>query len=335
VEFGQPIWHDSQRRAGVLFQDGAQSIPVKGGALWTFGDTFIGKPQAGQPPQNSQITGSVWATIAWLPDGMTNLPPTLEYVTDTNGIAACPLKLFPEEDQKHVRLWPADGISLGSRLYLYYSMIETTDQPGPWNFHGIGSGLAVADLPVKQFTRLRPAGSCQFPVNPIQILRQGETLYLFEISSKPKGLILARVVAQQIENPTAYEFFTGDRWSTNRAAVKVILREAYGQVSIAWIPALRRYVMATSSDFSRPLEIQLRESLQPEGPWSAPVRLAVPDLPGKKTQLVYCTFLHPELSDQNSLRLVATFCRTLEGSWALSNPEWLTILLAPDTAAKP
>src|ERR1035441_9707675 len=113
VEFGVPVWNDSQRRAGVLFQDGSQSIPVEGGALWTFGDTFIGKPQPGQPPMNPQITGSVWATFAWLPAGKTNLPPTLEYVLDTNGVAACPLTLFPEEDHKHLRLWPTDGIGIG------------------------------------------------------------------------------------------------------------------------------------------------------------------------------------------------------------------------------
>lgn len=334
VEFGGPIWGESQRRAGILFQDGAQSIPLEGGALWTFGDTFIGKPQLGQPPKNPQITGSVWATTAWLPAGKTNLPPALEYVTGTNGVAACPLELFPEEDHKHFRMWPADGIAIGSRLYLYYSMIETTDKGGPWGFRGVGSGLAVAESPLKSFTRLRPNGSAKFPVNPIQILRVNESLYLYEISSKPKGLMLARVGVKEIETPAAYEFFTGYKWSTNHAEAKVILREAYGQVSIAWLPALHRYVMATSSDFSHPHEIQLREASQPEGPWSTPERIAVPEMPGKKTQLVYCTFLHPELSETNSLRLVATFCRVLEGQWELSNPESVSIQLAPDTAAK-
>ncbi len=335
VEFGGSIWNDSQRRAGVLFQDGAQSILLKGGSFWTFGDTFIGKPQPGQPPQNSQITGAVWATFAWLPDGTTNLPPPLEYICDTNGVAACLLKLFPDEDQKHLRLWPTDGICLGSRVYLFYSMIKTGDKPGPWNFQAVGSGLAVADLPVKQFTRLRPGGHSQFPVNPIQIIRRGRWLYLYEISDRPKGLVLARVDAKQIEKPAAYEFCTGAHWSTNRAEAKVVLREAYGQVSIAWIPALRRYVMATSSDFSRPHEIQLRESRQPEGPWSEPARIAVPEMPGKQTQIIYCTFLHPELSGAASPRLVATFCRILEGSWALSNPEWMTIMLKPTAPTKP
>jgi hypothetical protein len=167
-------------------------------------------------------------------------------------------------------------------------------------------------------------------VAPSQILRRRQTLYLYEVSGQPKGLILARVSVKRIEDPAAYEFFAGDDWSTNRAGAKVILREAYGQVSIAWVPALRRYVMATSSDTRRPHEIQLRESRRPEGPWSEPTRITVPEMPGKKTQLVYCTFLHPELSDARTLRLVATFCRVLDGNWELSNPEWLTITLAAE-----
>jgi hypothetical protein len=331
VEFGRSIWAEGQRRAGVLFQDGAQAIPVEGGTLWTFGDTFIGKPQPGQPPQNPQITGAHWTTIALLPAGSTNLPPALEYFTDSTGVTACPLELFPEEDQKHCRMWPADGISLGSRIYLYYSMIETSDAPGPWNFHGIGAGLAVASQPLQRFTRLRPDGQWRFPVNPIQIVRENESLYLFEVSSNPKGLILARVSVAKVENPAAYEFFTGGKWSKNRAAAKVILREAYGQVSVAWVPAARQYVMATSSDFFHPREIQLRQSRRLEGPWSAPMRIAVPEVPGKKTSLVYCTFLHPELTGGNSPRLVVTFCRMLAGNWELCNPEYVTITLEPDS----
>ena len=334
VEFGQSIWSDGQRRAGILFQDGGQSIPVKGGTLWTFGDTFIGKPQPGQPPQNSQISGAHWATIAMLSTGNTNLPPPLEYFTDTNKVAVCPLELFPEEDHKHLRIWPADGISVGSRIYLFYSMVETSDAPGPWNFHGISAGLAVADQSLQYFTRLRSGGQWRFPVNPIQIVRESGLLYLFEVSSDPNGLILARVSEGQIENPTAYEFFAGGQWSKNRADAKVILHKAYGQVSVTWIPALQHYVMATSSDFSHPREFQLRQSLQLEGPWSAPVRIAVPEMSEKKTALIYCTFLHPEMSDAKSLHLVATFCRMLAGDWQLSNPEWVTITLAPNSASE-
>jgi hypothetical protein len=329
VEFGSPIWAEGQRRAGVLFQDGAQAVPVVGGTLWLFGDTFIGKPKPDQPPHRSQITGMIGTTIAFLPAGQTNLPPQLEYSVDQNGTATNPLALFPEESAKTNRMWPLGGVTIGSRIYLYYSMIEQTAGPSPWNFRSIGGGLAVADKPLQHFVRLRPDGRWKFPVEPIQVFLEGNRLYLFELSSEPKGLILARVNADKIEIPAAYEFFTGNGWSKNRAGVKIILREAYGQVSVIWLPARKRYLMATSSDFSHAREIQLREARRLEGPWSAPARIAVPELPGKKTDLVYGTFLHPELSDEKSLRLVATFCRILAGDWELSNPEWMTITFPP------
>ena len=329
AEFGPPIWSEGQRRAGVLFQDGAQAIPVAGGTLWLFGDTFFGQPSAGGPPQNSQIKGATGTTIAFLPAGKTNLPPELNYFTNRTGTVANPLTLFPEECAATNRMWPAGGISLGPRTYLFYSMIETTTNPAPWNFRGVGGGLAFANQPSREFVRLRPGGQWKFPVEPIQVLREGRIIYLYEISSQPKGLLLARVSAGEIENPAAYEFFTGQGWSKNRAEVKMIQQEIYGQVSIVWLPARQSYLMATSSDIFHPREIQLREARRPEGPWSEPIRIPVPELPGNKTQLVYCTYLHPELSGESSRRMVATFCRILAGDWALSNPEWVTFTLAP------
>ena len=329
VEFGGPIWSEGQRRAGVLFQDGAESIAVPGGTLWLFGDTFFGRPQPGQPPQRSQIKGAHGTTIAFLSGGQTNLPPALNYLVDAAGMATNPLSLFPDESSATYRMWPLGGIAIGGRVYLFYSMIEKIDGLAPWNFRGVSGGLAVAEKPLHSYARLRPEGRWQFPVEPIQVVREGDQLYLFELSSKPKGLILARVKAQAIENPAAYEFFNGQGWSNRRTDVEVMLHDAYGQVSIVWVPSRRCYLMATSSDFSRPREVQIRESRRLEGPWSAPVRIAVPELPGKKTTLVYGTFLHPELSDQKSRRFVATFCRALTGEWELSNPEWVTLTLAP------
>lgn len=329
VDFGGSIWSEGQRRSGVLFQDGAQAIPVDGGALWAFGDTFFGTPQPDQPPQNSQIKGAYWATLAFLPAGVTNLPPALHYFTNADGSVANPLALLPGEDEKHYRIWPSGGIALGSRIYLYYSLIETTDAPGPWNFHGMGGGLSVSEKPLNHFARLQPNGQWKFPVEPIQVIRENKMLYLLEVSSDPKGLILARVETGRIEQPGAYEFFTGHGWSNGRAAAKPVLPEAYGQVSVERLPSSDGYLIATSSDFFHPREIQLRRAKRLEGPWSAPVRIAVPEQPGKKTSLIYGTFLHSELSSAKPLRVVATFCRNLDGNWELSNPEWMVIKLIP------
>jgi hypothetical protein len=328
TQFGGSIWSEGQRRAGVLFQDGSQAIAVDGGTLWSFGDTFWGDPQPGQPPRNSQIRGAHCATLGFLPAGATNLPPALSYYTNADGRAANPLALLPGEDEKHRRLWPTGAVLAGPHIYLYYSVIETTEAPGPWNFHGVGGGLAVADKPLSPFRRLQPEGDWKFPVEPMQAVRENGVLYLLEVSTKPRGLLLARVAEAQIEHPQAYEFYTGVGWSKERAQAKVVLSEAYGQVSVMRMPRAGGYLMATSSDFYHPREIQLRRAARLEGPWSAPVRIAVPEMASKKTQLVYCAFLHPELSDADSGSVVVTFCRILEGNWELTNPEWAVFKLA-------
>ena len=326
VQFGGCIWSGGQRDADVLFQDGAQSIPVADGSLWLFGDTFFGKPQPGKPPQNSQIRGSDWTTLAFLPSGATNLPPALQYFTDAAGTVSNAIPLLPGEDPKHTRIWPDGGINLDRRVYLYYSLIGTTDDPGPWNFHGRGGGLSVSDSPLGRFRRLQLGGQWKFPVEPIQVIREKDMLYLMEVRSG--GLILARVKSVNIEAPSAYRFFTGQGWSQDRSDASVILREVHGQVSVMRLPAKGGYLLATSSDFSRPREIQIYRAKDLAGPWVGPARITVPELPGKKTNLVYCTYLHPELSGSDSNRVVATFCRTLDGQWALSNPEWLTLELS-------
>ena len=226
VEFGRPIWGDSQRRVGVLFQDGGQSAAVPGGALWCFGDTFYGNPPVGDAPLVSQSRGAHWLTTALLPAGHTNLPPALAYGTNANGLARQPLDLLPGEDPKHTRLWPDGLTQLGHHTYLYYSVIKTTDAPGPWNFHGLGGGLAVATNALGTFTRLQPGGAWKFPVEPAQVLAVADWLYLYEISSAPQGLVLARVKAAEIENPAAYTFYNGIDWSANRADASAILRPA-------------------------------------------------------------------------------------------------------------
>lgn len=330
ITWGGNLWSSGQRNAGVLFQDGGQSIPIPGGSLWLFGDTFYGQPNPSQPPQNSQIRGAHWATLAQLPADAANLPPALNYVTTPNNTPLNPLTLLPGEDPKHRRIWPAGGIHLNGRTYLYYSLVATTDAPGPWNFQDVGGGLAVTTNLATAFTRLQPSGNWQFPVEPIQVLSESNTLYLCEVSTKPRGLIIARTSTDQIENPTTYQFFNGHGWSPRHADARVVLREAAGQVSIIKSAITGEYLIATSSDFFHPREIQLRRAKQLTGPWSAPQRFTVPELPGQKTQLVYCTFLHPELTPPGSRDLPITYCRQLTGEWNLSNPEWAVLRLIPE-----
>jgi Domain of unknown function (DUF4185) len=314
-------------RSGVLYHDGGQSIAVQGGTLWVFGDTFLG--HRANPTTQPDSLGSVGTTIAFLPQEARTLPPDLRYFANSDGIATTPLALFADEDPKKFRMWPAGGVAVGGRTYLFYSMIESTDDPGPWNFRSVGSGLAVADQPLSKFQRLTPDGSWHFPVEAICVLQHEGLLYCYQVCNRPnqKGLIVARVAPADIENPSAYRFFNGQDWSLKPESAKVILREAYGQASVLWNPALRAFLLATSSDFFHPQEIQLRTARDPWGPWSEPTRIRVQPRPEKTTKLVYGTFIHPELSSEDGGEVVLTFCRNLEGDWELSNPELMRVHL--------
>src|SRR5688500_17708089 len=74
TRFRPPMWtRESMARAQVLYQDGAQSIPIEGGTLWLFGDTFLGRQRAehaDEPPSKAhrpEMAGAESATVAFLP----------------------------------------------------------------------------------------------------------------------------------------------------------------------------------------------------------------------------------------------------------------------------
>lgn len=344
LSFNHEIWSPRMSAAQVLFQDGAQSIPCPGGTLWLFGDTFTGLPtpaDSATPPAKElkpNYTGMLGATIAFLPSSPPASPSlAFSYFTTPDRKAANPFSLLPNESSDLYRMWPLGGISLAGKTYIYYAMIQKTEGLAPWNFKGIGGGLASSPTPLGSYTRIMPDNDWRFPIEPFQVLRSGDFLYLFQIRGEPplKGASLARVCAADIERPAAYEWFSGldssgaPAWSHTASESAVILPEAAGQISIAWNETLGCWLAATSSDFFHPREIQLRTAHHLWGPWSAPTRLPVQDKPGKATDLIYCTCIHSELSSPDGSEVALTFCRMLKGDWELSNPELVRVRVRP------
>jgi hypothetical protein len=333
-EVSKTTFHGSIRsaameRASILYQDGAQSFTVPGGAVWTFGDTFLGSLDDSEKPQ---YDGARSCTIALLREGAVSFPPGLDYLTGADGAADTPFRFLPGESWDNNRIWPLGGFAHDRRHYLYYSLIEITEGEGPWNFRSAGSGLARADLPLGPYRRLQPGGDWRFPVAASQVMLRGGWVYLFEageIDGK-KGVILARVRAPRIEEPEAYTFYTGQgrSFAPGRERARFLVEDVYGQVSVAWNEYLEKYVMASSSDMFRPREIMLRVSDALTGPFSPPVAtVAIPEAP-EGTNLVYCAFLHPELFRDNGRIMVLTWCPMLKNAGfeqGFGNPEMLEI----------
>jgi len=347
------MWGEPARRANVLFQDGALATPVPGGTLWTFGDTFTGtRGEDGKP----KFTGALSNTMALLPTGSSGWPPKLEYLAaGADGLATPALALLPDEDPKTRRLWPLAGVWLEreergtrtARAYMFYGLIDVTG-PGPWGFRPVGTGLARADKAFGAYTRLAQpdGGKGHWPIDASSIVRKDGYLYMFaprrfkgeqDLSS---GMLVARVPEEKIEDRSSYEFFAGTTPGEGDNAARWVKRvenaapgadDVWGQASVAWNVYLKRYVLATSSNFFKHDEIQLRVSPSPWGPWTALAPavglVKVPERAGEETQLIYCTMLHPELDEDGGRVITLTFCRMLKREWALTNPEGVRIEL--------
>lgn len=210
------------------------------------------------------------------------------------------------------RIWPLGGIYVNGHSYLYYSLIDVFGT-GSWDFRSVGSGLARAADPLGAYDRLRAHGNWRFPVAPTQVIEAKGWLYLFSIEdfNGAQGVGMARVRPDEIEEPGGYEFYAGPgpKFSPVKDAAECLVSNVPGEVSVAWNGYLGKYVMASSSDFSHPQEIRFMVADAPVGPWSPPVaRIVVPERrQGKRVELVYCVYLHPELFRENGRMMNLTY----------------------------
>jgi hypothetical protein len=100
---------------------------------------------------------------------------------------------------------------------------------------------------------------------------------------------------------------------------------------------LKKYVMTSSSDFDHPREIRFLLADAPYGPWSPSVaRIEVPEYrQGKRVELVYCAYLHPELFRENGRVMNLTCSLGLKDAGFDNNCEMVEIGLKLREAQKP
>ena len=325
TKFFGSLWNEAYARASIVSQDGGESFTVPGGAIWAFGDTFKGSRSADGTPHFAG--GAFSPAIAFLADNAASHPPAFNFLVSSNGDGVSALDFLPQErPTERYRLWPLGGIHVNGQCYLFYSLIEVFGN-GPWDFRGVGSGLARSKAPLGPYERLRPHGDWRFPVEPAQVIEADGWLYLFGIKEfkGKQGVALARVRPEKIEDPDAYEFYTGagPEFSARKEVAALLVGNVPGQVAVAWNPYVKKYVMASSSDFDHPREIRFLVADVPYGPWSPPVaRIEVPaNRQGKQVEMVYCAYFHPELFRENGRVMNLTYSLGLKDAGFDSNCE--------------
>ncbi|HXI73494.1 MAG TPA: DUF4185 domain-containing protein [Verrucomicrobiae bacterium] len=325
------LWNAAHAKASIISQDGGESFVVPDGAIWAFGDTFRGSRSVKGVPH--YVGGAFAPAIAFLADGATQYPPAFNFLTSSNGVGAPAMDFLPDERPvERYRLWPLGGIYVNGQCYLYYSLIEVFGK-GAWDFRCVGSGLARSKVPLGHYERLQPHGNWRFPVEPTQVMAADGWIYLYGIKefNGKQGAVLARVRPEKIEDPGAYEFYrgAGPEFSSKKDAAAVLVTNVPGQVAVAWNSYLKKYVLASSSDFNHPREIRLQVADAPGGPWSPPVaRVEVPaHRQGKRVDMVYCAYWHPELFRKGGRVMNLTYSLILKNAGFDANCEMVEIEL--------
>ena len=316
------IWNQGHAQASIISQDGGASYRVPGGSLWWFGDTFMGSRN--KTGESHFDGGAVSCSVAQLGEPIHSLPPVLHFLTGRDGKVAQAIKFLPEEPWERYRIWPLNGIYVNHRSYIYFSLIELTGKK-LWDFKSVGSGLAYSMQPLTVHKRIQNSNGWRFPVAPSAIVNTEDWLYFFDVEKRNQqnGVWLSRVRPANIENPDDYEFYCGPelKFTRDKSKQVLLLPNIYGQVSVTWNEYLKKYLLASSSDFSRPREIRFYSADNLPGPWNLDFAITVPEYrQGKKVEIAYCSYFHPELFRDNGRIMNLTFSLLLEkGGFDVNN----------------
>ena len=272
---------DKQFSAPLIGQDAAYSIYLGGNdSLWCFGDTIIADLKDGKeilraiPSSTSAFHRS---------KDIYSIKGKLEYVKDKDGLPAYTISLGDMLPYWFVRkYWPQHGVQIGTKVYLYYSIIQAFGKGG-FDFAQMGQGLAVSDDGGKNFRQVKlPCGYAFWDdVQPAfggAVHKSGDGwLYVYGRGLSGPGeysLYLAKVQEGDIEQPGKYFYFRGVKsglpeWTKNLLEAKPVLAHGESELSVSRNDFLGGLLML----YSRSGRVELRTSQYPWGPWGEAVQV--------------------------------------------------------------
>ncbi|MCZ7569848.1 MAG: DUF4185 domain-containing protein [Ardenticatenaceae bacterium] len=310
----------------IIGQDGGQSIDLGDRILFVFSDTlFAALPNlyhneslTAPYPVPAGRQGIFLANSAGLSrgDDLRQALGEIRYYTDEEGFPREIIEPTGPEREQEVRFWPEHGISLDGKVYLYYLGVQTVDRSSIWGFHTLGAGLAVLDPESGACERIRRENDwCLWRAEVddfhfgVQVLRDDEDVYVF--ASVRKGLLpsalLARVKADQIADPAAYEYLYTPQpeWGPDLEGA-LSLGESGSEYSVSYNPYLGRYLMIYVEGYGKTLMMRTADRLF--GPYSQPQQIG--HLPhDRSSELLYLGFEHPTYRKNDGETVYITYCQ--------------------------
>jgi Domain of unknown function (DUF4185) len=299
-----PEWNRMfQRTNGWIGADVAYSVPLgPDKTLWLFGDTFVGQVQDGKRKSAKMIHSSI--AIQRFGE-----EPQFYYPADKNdGPQSLIKSLGPR-----TYFWLDDGAQTELGLYIFLQEVQWLNDSA-WGFQCVGTWLASVQNPAASpalwkistmklpFTQLADGQSV---ILGCEILKAGNYIYIYGYSNHTnatavKNQILARALENSVSNPETWEFYSNGAWTRDFEKSTPIFSGAGAEGSVSWQPFLKQFVFIYSPGIRG--AIVMRAAKDPEGPWSAPVKLyQCPDMKFAPHVFCYAAKGHPELSATNEL----------------------------------
>jgi hypothetical protein len=195
---------------------------------------------------------------------------------------------------------PSAAVSVGNRIYAYYSSIQEWGIPGDWTVNY--TGLAWWEFGDPAFTivptfEIPPNSNfCQVAASYRDDLPAGQDEYLYIWGTPPgrfHSVKLARVLPASIEDLSAYRYFGGldafgnPIWLANELLSPVIVPAPVGELSVMYNRAAEVWTMMYFNVATNAVE--LRQAHHPWGLWSAPIRVTdAAQYPG-----LYAPYMNP------------------------------------------
>jgi hypothetical protein len=298
-----------QRRDGWIGGDGVYSValsPAK--TLWLFSDTFVGSVRDGKRTDAKLVNNTVGVQVGHGADAKVTFAVR-------KGADEKPVALIAPADGPGW-FWLNAGAVADGKLYVFLAHIEKTTGKGAFGFKQVGQQLAVVSNPddeptawrVKQLplpcTDVSPRRSILFGS---ATLRVGDDLYVYGLDEEGTGLarrksmIVARVPAKSVEDPSAWRFFRDGEWQSEFRACTKLADGIANEYSVSYLPKRKCFVAVYSESMLSP-RILARTADAPQGPWSKPVVLYdCPEARWDKQIFCYAAKAHPMLAADDEL----------------------------------
>jgi hypothetical protein len=311
----------------ILGRDGGYSALFQGYSVWLYGDTFLAKPNY----QARMLLSDTWSFTADLnvQAGITGFQERLDSV-------GAPTMILPETpaeqsfNQSHNgnncqtppcgdrwALWPSAIVvnPADDSALIFYMVVSA--QPGNFNFQGMGTSVATWQN-IQQQPQRPTLNPPIVPGHPDLLFTQNEPgfgsaafisdgmLYAYGCDYN-SGCKLGKVAPANAQVRSAWSFYAGSgNWSTQIGDAVTVFNDA-NILSISWNTFLQCYVAVYSPPFSQ--NVVIRNSANPEGPWSSEVVAFVAMQPAPGNGNVYDALAHAEYDANGGQTIYVSYSR--------------------------